>query len=708
MLRYYDAARFLSVVMISFALYEFLIWLRDRSRRVALAQTTVFLLMGCYDVFVSNAYRAGGAEASIPWLRLLSATDSLVALAFLWFLSEYSSRTKTRVLSAFALVLGLFAVLQLVLPGEIAWSARHPLDFSIELPRLGIVHFVEASAGPLTVLSMLTGIPVLAYGWWLSSTLSSGGKSREARGFRTALLLSLVAVANDTAVGMGLYRFLFMTEYAWAVGLIIISYTLSSEIIENARAKTELADRLQELHDSDLELKQAQARWAAIIENVPLTVWMCDNEGRLIMQNSMDAAAVGNHLGERYDEWSGDPEQIRSFAAMNARALSGEVVHEEVSIKVGDSVRHYLDIISPASVGGELIGSVGIGIDVTEQRSAELRLRILSRAVEQSPGVVMITDTDGCIEYVNPSFETVTGYSADEVLGRNPSLLKSGRTEPEVYRKLWAALRAGQEWRGELLNRRKNGSLYWESLTISPIVTESGRVSQYLAIMQDVSARKARDAELQAMLAEKDLLLREVHHRVKNNLQVVSSLLSLNSEKIRDGDAAQVFAESQAQVRTIALVHEALYMSQNLSRIDFRGYIEDLVHGILSTQNRSNVRIQIEGEPMHIGIDKAIPAGLLVNELVTNAYKHAFADGRSGLIRIAIRSLDSGLAELSVEDDGVGLSADVDLEGASTLGLKLVSSLALQVGGQLSLGSGTGTRFTLRFRPADREEPIDN
>jgi two-component sensor histidine kinase len=276
-------------------------------------------------------------------------------------------------------------------------------------------------------------------------------------------------------------------------------------------------------------------------------------------------------------------------------------------------------------------------------------------------------------------------------LGRTPRILKSGHTSPEEYENLWETIGSGREWRGEFLNRRKDGSLYWETASISPIVESDGRVTHFVAVKQDNTIRKQQEEALRASLAEKEVLLREIHHRVKNNLQVVSSLLRLREDSIDDPSSKEVFSESQRQIHTISLMHEALYRSDNLARIDFAAYLDGVTREITSYYGRDDVRIIMDAEGVLIAIDKVIPCGLMVNELLTNAYKHAFPPGRGGSIRIGLRLDASGLAELAVEDDGVGLRPDFDPETQQTMGMRLVGSLAAQVGGRLRIEARKGT-----------------
>jgi two-component sensor histidine kinase/CHASE2 domain-containing sensor protein len=204
---------------------------------------------------------------------------------------------------------------------------------------------------------------------------------------------------------------------------------------------------------------------------------------------------------------------------------------------------------------------------------------------------------------------------------------------------------------------------------------------------------------LTGSLAEKDVLLKEIHHRVKNNLQVISSLLNLQSGYIKDPEALQVFTESRNRVRSMALIHEKLYQTSDLARIDFEDYIKALTSGLMAgfAGKSSSVRIAVEVEKIMLAVDSAVPCGLIVNELVTNCFKYAFAPATPGEIRISMRRNEDSRLQLTVSDNGVGFPKDVDFRNTESLGLQLVNTLTEQLDGTVALHNGTGTTFEITF-----------
>ena len=218
-----------------------------------------------------------------------------------------------------------------------------------------------------------------------------------------------------------------------------------------------------------------------------------------------------------------------------------------------------------------------------------------------------------------------------------------------------------------------------------------------------VSARTAdltlANTQLTGALEEKSVLLKEVHHRVKNNLQVICSLLNLQSGHIKDPAALQIFTESRNRVRSMALIHEKLYQSQDLSRIDFEDYIKAVSGGLMAgfAGKSSAIRIAVDVERIMLPVDSAVPCGLIVNELVTNCFKYAFKEASSGEIRVGMKRLNETHIQLSVSDNGVGFPKEIDFRNTESLGMQLVTTLSEQLDGTISLKNGCGTTFEISF-----------
>jgi two-component sensor histidine kinase len=257
----------------------------------------------------------------------------------------------------------------------------------------------------------------------------------------------------------------------------------------------------------------------------------------------------------------------------------------------------------------------------------------------------------------------------------------------------------------ERIFRKKDGSEFSVEINASLILDADRRPRFIQSVVRDISERKAKERALQAALQEKDVLLKEIHHRVKNNMQVVSSLLSLQSRYINDPRDAEAFREGQRRIRSMALVHEKLYRSRSLSRIEFGGYIRQLAGQLLSSAEKrpGTVGLKLDVEETMFDIQTAIPLGLIVNELLSNALKYAFPGERTGQITISLRAGDRDEFVLTFNDDGVGLPPGVDLHRSESLGFQLVSMLVEQLDGRVDILRESGTGFRISFKEAKSE-----
>jgi PAS domain S-box-containing protein len=337
-------------------------------------------------------------------------------------------------------------------------------------------------------------------------------------------------------------------------------------------------------------------------------------------------------------------------------------------------------------------------VDISLRKRLEERFR---RVVEAAPNAMVMIGPGGQIEMVNAQAERVFGYERTEMLGQSIEFLV-----PERFRSHHPALRtaffsdphsrpmgAGRD----LYGLKKDGSEFPVEIGLNPIETEEGEM--VLSAIVDISDRKQKEERIQAALKEKDTLLGEIHHRVKNNLQVVHSLLDLQSDLVTDEKILGILRESQNRIRSMALIHQTLYESKDFVQVDFSNFLETLAPTLISSYgvDSDRVTLSIDAVEVLLPINAAIPCGLVVNELISNALKHAFRDGRTGTISIELAPEPDGRAMLSVSDDGVGIPPDLNLAQSTTLGLQLVTLLTDQLGGELEIRRANPTRFILRF-----------
>ena len=334
--------------------------------------------------------------------------------------------------------------------------------------------------------------------------------------------------------------------------------------------------------------------------------------------------------------------------------------------------------------------------------------RRFHQVVESAPNAMVMIDTTGRMELVNAQAERMFGYTRTEMLGNVVEMLI-----PERFRNHHPGLRASffstprSRPMGEgrdLYALRKDGSEFPVEIGINPIETEDGIM--VLSAIVDISDRKQKESRIQAALKEKDILLGEIHHRVKNNLQIVYSLLDLQAARISDTAVREMLHESQNRIRSMALIHQTLYGSNDFAKVDFAEFLRTLIPILTGSYgvDAGRIAVRVDVETVRLPIDVAVPCGLVVNELITNAFKHAFGPENHGEISIVLTCPRDGEVVLSVSDNGAGMPEDFDLSGTSSLGLQLVSLLADQVGGSLTINRSHPTRFTLRFPLRDRQE----
>ncbi|MDP2030876.1 MAG: histidine kinase dimerization/phosphoacceptor domain -containing protein [Thiobacillus sp.] len=322
---------------------------------------------------------------------------------------------------------------------------------------------------------------------------------------------------------------------------------------------------------------------------------------------------------------------------------------------------------------------------------------LLRSIFEDGPDAILVVNNAGQIVEASPRVESLFGYSRPALLGQQIEILlpERYRAEHPAHRAAFAAEPHARAMGSglALAGRRADGSEFAVDVVLSPI--RSSGAARTIAIVRDISARLATEQGL----AEKTVLLQEIHHRVKNNLQVIVSLLRLQADTLQDAAARSALADSQARVQSMALLHQLLYEHKDFARVSLDDYLRQLVQHTLNSANAPQVTVNLDLVPLQLDLQRAVPCGLLVNELLSNACKHAFPDGRNGTLTVELHAPGAdGLALLAVSDDGIGLPPEVEIGQTRSLGLQLVPLLTEQIGAELRVVRGAGTRFELRFR----------
>lgn len=335
-------------------------------------------------------------------------------------------------------------------------------------------------------------------------------------------------------------------------------------------------------------------------------------------------------------------------------------------------------------------------------------------AAFQATRVAMIvTDADqpdNPILFANDAFLRLTGYGREEVIGRNCRFLQGADTDPVQVARIRAAIEAGQDIAAEVVNYRKDGSTFWNALYVSPVRGEDGAVSYFFATQLDVSdKRKAeqtltdsrhdleqlvadRTSELTQALEQKTALLHEVDHRVKNNLQLISSLLLLQNRRVSDPAVKAALRGMLDRVSAIATVHRRLFQSDDVARFDVSAFVRDLVADVIGASGREDIAFSLDLERVDVAASKAAPLALVINELLSNTLRHAFPGGRPGRIFVGINRIDEAF-RIEITDDGVGVDSSTRLSG---FGFTIVQLLCQQLKARFeSTDASPGTRVVI-------------
>jgi PAS domain S-box-containing protein len=452
--------------------------------------------------------------------------------------------------------------------------------------------------------------------------------------------------------------------------------------------------------------KQLEERFRQVVESAPNAMVMINAAGQIVMVNAQAERVFGYPRAEMLDRSIEMlvPERFRAlhpglrgafFARPESRPMG--VGRDLYGLKK-DGSEFPIEIgLNPIETeeGPMVLSAI---VDISSRKRLEERFR---RVVEAAPNAMVMIGPHGQIEMVNAQAERVFGYERAEMLGQSIELLVPKRfrdRHPGLRTSFFADPHSRPMGAGrDLYGLRKDGSEFPVEIGLNPIETEEGQM--VLSAIVDISDRKQKEERIQAALKEKDTLLGEIHHRVKNNLQVVHSLLDLQSDLVTDEKILGILRESQNRIRSMALIHQTLYESKDFVQVDFSTFLETLAPTLISSYGVDSDRLalSIEAAEVLLPINAAIPCGLIVNELISNALKHAFPNGRRGQIRIGLAPEPDGRAMLSVSDDGVGIAESHDLSQTTTLGLQLVALLTDQLGGALEVQRANPTRFTLRF-----------
>ena len=469
-------------------------------------------------------------------------------------------------------------------------------------------------------------------------------------------------------------------------------------------------------------LQASEARFEAMFTQSSVGVVLTDLEGRVQEANPAYERMLGYGPGELRGVSIIDltvaedrPAQEHILGSVVPKKVSRGHIYEKRYVRK-DGVPVWVRVAGNTlrDPAGHPFALVGIVENISEAREAREKLaqsmRLLQSIIDSSADFIFVKDLQLRSLLCNQAYARAAGKTPEALRGKtdlengwDPELIQGNPAKGiRGYETDDRAALAGQTVRNPFDPACVEGARRVFDTIKLPLRDDSGAIMGVLGVSRDVTERRQAEDALRASLEEKEVLLKEIHHRVKNNLQIVSSLLHLQTSRVKSPEVRALLEDTRLRVRSMALLHETLYRSENLARLDMVAYVEALCAHLLRVCGHGPARILLERElePVLIDLEQAVPCGLIINELVSNAFKHAFPESRDGRIVVELHQESPGRALLAVWDDGAGLPPDVEARRAETLGARLVSSLASQLRGTLEIlpkGPAGGAAFRVRF-----------
>jgi PAS domain S-box-containing protein len=478
-------------------------------------------------------------------------------------------------------------------------------------------------------------------------------------------------------------------------------------------ANHQLAKEVAERKKIEETLRQSEARYRAVVEDQTEFICRFLPDGTLTFLNG----AYCRYFGQSQESLVGQPftpavleadvkAQLETLEVENpVTTIENRIVHPNGEIRVHQWISRAIFDSDDRPIEFQAVGR-----DITALKQAEAALqesqRFVQKVADTAPVILYVYDLEKQRNvYINQEFTELLGYTDEEIRSMAQKVLPN-LIHPEDFLGLqefvqqWATAQDSDILRFEYRMRHRNGN--WQYFQCRETVfarSSNGTPKQILGAAVDVSDHKLVQ-QLKVALKEKEVLIKEIHHRVKNNLQIVYSLLRLQQRKLADEQAKIVLLDSQNRIKTIALIHEKLYRSDDFSKVDLQHYICQITTGLFSAYRACSDRIALETkiEPIPLDIDTAVLCGLIINELVSNSLKYAFSEHQKGKIFIEINLEQGERVHLRVGDDGVGFPTDVSHAGANSLGLKLVSDLVAQLEGTLMISNPSASHQHISYQ----------
>ncbi|MDO5836191.1 MAG: PAS domain S-box protein [Methanobacterium sp.] len=647
----------------------------------------------------------------LPDTVVLGKSRSLGAFNFVLLgiaLLMASYKYKPRLMQLLAFVAGFLALMGLssYLYGM---STNFLLDLVVQMAFLSSIIHIFLSVGILCLY------PDQSYMGKITSQNSGGYMARR------LLPAALVAVfVLDLLITIGQQLRMYSEHFGNVFDIIVTLVFLTAMIIWTAKILNRM-DR--ERQKSNLKRRKLKEFYENLVEGINEGIWVTDKDDHLYFMNQGMEEIVGgkvkmdglNVLDDLPDSYLGDLKEYYR----EAKETMQPVYYDSLCVQSPEGKKSYQSgWIIPRFNYGHFDGAICTVIDQTEHKKAEdalVKSETFYRAIFENTGTAtIIVREDTIISMANKRCEALSGYTVEEIENKLSFKNFVHPEEQEQVMEYHSLRRSGdsqvpEEYEFRLLDKDGKQRQIMLSASIIPGTTDS------VVSLLDITQRKSAENEVKHSLNEKELLLREIHHRVKNNMQIISSLLNLQRSYIHDEEAANILQESQGRVKSMALIHEKLYQTSDLARINVEEYIRSLTMNLFHSYTvNPGIKLSLDVGELYFNIDTAVPLGLIINELVSNSLKYAFKDRNEGEIRISIlETAEPGSYLLMIRDDGTGFPEDLDFNKSHSLGLQLVNTLVNQLDGEIEMVTNGGTTFNIiiheqKYKERVKPSPEDN
>jgi PAS domain S-box-containing protein len=482
--------------------------------------------------------------------------------------------------------------------------------------------------------------------------------------------------------------------------------------VETVSFLADLAWDLVERKRAGEALLESEERYRSVVENVSIGIAVISPRMEILSLNRTmktwfpDIAVQEKPLC--YRSFYHPPKNETCSYCPTFLTLKDGQVHETITetLSQGKTVNHRVLSSPIRDQSGNVVAAIEMVENITERRRAEEALRASEARLKDAQHIAHIGNwawdvETGRIEWSEELYR-IYGYAPYEISPDYRFMVDAmhPKSRDAFVGAIDAAIKAGMPFEMDYTFFRKEGSEATLHAIGRIIYDDNGVPVRMVGTVQDITDRKSAEEQIRTSLLEKEILLKEIHHRVKNNLQVVASMLSLQSRYLDDQKAKAMFEDSRRRVESMSLIHEKLYRSKDLAKIDFREYVRDLVSNVTALNAGSSGRVQIVEDIGEVVLDvnKGIPCGLIINELLSNALRHAFPEGQGGKIVIGMRGDGSGRIALTVRDNGMGFPDQIDFRKTKSLGMQIVISLVSQLEGTIELDKSEGSAFTMTFQ----------